>query len=268
MNKTLQLLNARCSTRTYDGTPITIAEKEAILHSTMRAPTGGNMMMYSIIDITDQSLKDRLAVTCDDQPFIAKAPWVLVFVADMQKWTDLFSYSHAEEVAGIEHRLTPGLGDLMMACSDALIAAQNAVIAAESLGIGSCYIGGILEQAEVHAEMLDLPVHTMPIAMLCFGHAAASRALTPRYEKNVVHENTYRRMTEDQLAQFSEGLASQGTSRVLPPGVANIGQLYYRRKHATEFMVEMNRSVGWWLKRWRSDSAGAGASASSTSEAR
>ena len=61
----------------------------------------------------------------------------------------------------------------MLACSDALIAAQNAVIAAESLGIGSCYIGDILEQAEDHAELLDLPPHTMPVAMLCFGRAKA-----------------------------------------------------------------------------------------------
>ena len=57
----------------------------------MRAPTAGNLMLYSIIEIEDQALKDRLAVTCDDQPFIAKAPWVLVFVADFQKWMDLFA---------------------------------------------------------------------------------------------------------------------------------------------------------------------------------
>ena len=252
MNNTLKLLNARCSTRVYAPTPITDAEKRAILHSTMRAPTAGNMMMYSIIEVTDQSIKDRLADTCDDQPFIAKAPWVLVFVADMQKWTDLFAYSHVEEVQGVEHRPTPGMGDLMMACSDALIAAQNAVVAAESLGIGSCYIGDVLEQAEVHAEMFDLPAHTMPVAMLCFGHAAASRPPAPRYETNVVHENRYRRMTEAELGEFSAGLAAQGTSGALPPGIANIGQAYYKRKHATEFMAEMNRSVEWWMRRWGS----------------
>lgn len=250
MNPTIELLNARCSTRVYAQTPITAAEKAAILHTTMRAPTGGNMMMYSIIEVTDQAIKDRLAQTCDDQPFIAKAPWVLVFVADMQKWADLFAYSHVENVQGVAHRRTPGLGDLMMATCDALIAAQNAVVAAESLGIGSCYIGDILEQAETHCELLGLPPHAMPVAMLCFGHAAARRAPVPRYEDNVVHENTYKRMTEAELAAFSEGLLAQGTSRALPPGIENIGQAYYKRKHAVDFMVEMNRSVQWWLTRW------------------
>ena len=251
MNPTLELMNARCSTRAYADTPITDAEKRAILHTTMRAPTGGNMMLYSIIDVTDQALKDRLAVTCDDQPFIAKAPWVLVFVADMQKWVDLFRYSHVEELEGVEHRMTPGLGDLMLACSDALIAAQNAVVAAESLGIGSCYIGDILEQAETHAELLDLPQHTLPIAMLCFGRAAASRPPVPRYEKHVVHENAYQRLTDAELAEVSDGARPHGTrrtaSRRTSPTSASRST---GASTPSDFMAEMNRSVDWWLERW------------------
>jgi nitroreductase len=253
MNETIRLLNERCSTRVYSDAPITPAEREAILHTTMRAPTAGNMMLYSILEITDSAIKARLADTCDDQPFIAKAPWVLVFVADMQKWFDLFRYSHVEEMEGVEQRMTPGLGDLLLCCSDALIAAQNAVVAAESLGIGSCYIGDVLEQAEIHAELFGLPRYTMPVAMLCFGRGAASRPPAPRYEANVVHENRYQRMTAEELEAYSEGLAEQGSARALPPDVANIGQLYYRRKHAVDFMVEMNRSADWWLARWLSE---------------
>jgi nitroreductase len=73
----LEVLDARSSTRVFAPTPITDAEKDAILSATFRAPTGGNMMLYTMIDVADQALKDRLAVTCDDQPFMAKAPWVL-----------------------------------------------------------------------------------------------------------------------------------------------------------------------------------------------
>lgn len=250
MNPTLELMNARCSTRAYADTPITAEEKQAILHTTMRAPTGGNMMMYTIIDVTDQALKDRLAETCDDQPFIAKAPWVLVFVADMQKWIDLFRFSRVDELTGVEHRMTPGPGDLMLACSDALIAAQNAVIAAESLGIGSCYIGDILEQAETHAELLGLPQHTLPVAMLCFGRAAASRPPVPRYEKHMVHENAYQRLTQAELAEVSEELGRMHSPHGFGRDAVNIGQQVYRRKHAVAFMAEMNRSVAWWLERW------------------
>ena len=57
----------------------------------MEAPTAGNQQLYTILDITDQQLKERLAVTCDNQPFIAKAKLVLVFCADLCKWYDLFT---------------------------------------------------------------------------------------------------------------------------------------------------------------------------------
>jgi FMN reductase (NADPH)/FMN reductase [NAD(P)H] len=252
VNSTLQLLEARFSTRVYAPTPITDAEKAAILHATMRAPTGGNMMLYSIIEVTDQALKERLAVTCDDQPFIAKAPWVLVFVADFQKWVDLFRFARVEEMKGVEHRLTPGPGDLMLACSDALIAAQNAVVAAESLGIGSCYIGDILEQAEVHADLLGLPQHTLPIAMLCFGRASKPRPPVPRYEKHVVHENRYHRLTPDELAEVTRELGEMHSPHGYAPGIDNEAQAVYTRKYASDFMAEMNRSVAWWLERWSS----------------
>ena len=145
MNDIIRLLDERCSTRAYDPAPPTDEEKRAILHAAMRAPTAGNLMLYSILEIEDQALKDRLAVTCDDQPFIARAPWVLLFVADFQKWMDLFAARGCDELPGVPHGVTPGAGDLVMACNDALIAAQNAVVAAESLGIGSCYIGDVME---------------------------------------------------------------------------------------------------------------------------
>ena len=252
MNETLRLIENRCSTRTYDPTPLSSGDREAILHAAMRAPTGGNMMLYSIIEVTDQALKDRLAVTCDDQPFIAKAPWVLVFVADMQKWTDLFDHSHAHEMEGVEPKRVPGPGDLMLACCDALIAAQNAVVAAESLGIGSCYIGDILEQGEIHAELFDLPPRTFPVAMLCFGYPLSSRPPSGRYEKHVVHANRYRRLTGDEPAGVSADLEHLHAPHGLAPGIDDYAQDVYRRKYATDFMREMDRSVRWWMERWES----------------
>jgi FMN reductase (NADPH)/FMN reductase [NAD(P)H] len=249
-NPTLELLRSRRSTRSYAPGPITADEKQAILHAALRAPTGGNMVLYTIIEIEDQALKDRLAVTCDDQPFIAAAPWVLVFVADFQKWTDLFAESGAYALEGIEHRTGPGPGDLLLACSDALIAAQNAVIAAESLGIGSCYIGDVLENAETHAELLGLPPHTLPIAMLCLGRPLSATAPIEHFGRNLVHTNRYKRLNPGELAEVSDALGAMHSPHGLPPGITSYPQHVYRRKFAAAFMNEMNRSVAWWLDRW------------------
>jgi FMN reductase (NADPH) len=256
-NEILELLEARRSTRAYDPTPPTADEKQAVLHAAMRAPTAGNMMLYSILEVADQVLKERLAVTCDDQPFIARAPWVLVFVADFQKWIDLFRVAGAGELEGVAHRAAPGLADLVLACADALIAAQNAVVAAESLGIGSCYIGDILERGEEHAELLGLPNHTFPVAMLCFGRPKDGRRgrTTPRYEKHVVHTDRYDRLGDEELREVSDELDRLHAPGGLRPGVASVAQDVYARKFTAAFSAEANRSVAWWLERWQTPEA-------------
>ena len=85
----------------------------------------------------------------------------------------------------------------------ACIAAQNAVTAAQSLGIGSCYIGDILENCEQHRALLGLPEYVVPAAMLVFGRPAPSqlaREKPRRCEgKFLVHENSYRRMQASEL---------------------------------------------------------------------
>ncbi|MEG0592494.1 MAG: nitroreductase family protein, partial [Coprobacillus sp.] len=162
MNQTIKELYDRKSVRMYTDEPITADEKKLILESALQAPTAGNMMLYSIIDVQNQDLKNELAKRCDNQPFIAKAPLVLIFCADYQKWYDMFN------------EYTPGVpkleeSDLFLATQDCIIAAQNAVVAAESMGIGSCYIGDILENFEANQELLNLPKYAVPFVMVVFG---------------------------------------------------------------------------------------------------
>ena len=164
MNKVIETINNRVSLRRYKDIPISNEHLDIILNSAIKAPTAGNMMMYSIVKIKDSKTKERLSVTCDNQPFIKNAPVVLIFLADVSKWVKYF------ELCGIEDIKSPGLNDLMLGVNDALIAAQNAVIAAESLGIGSCYIGDIMENYEIHKELLNLPDYTFPACMLTLGY--------------------------------------------------------------------------------------------------
>ena len=50
MNQTMELLHNRKSVRVYEGQEISAAVKAEILAATLRAPTAGNMMLYSIIE--------------------------------------------------------------------------------------------------------------------------------------------------------------------------------------------------------------------------
>ena len=168
MNEIIRSLYERKSVRVFEERPIPAECKKEILLSAMQAPTAGNQQLYTILDITDQELKDKLSVSCDNQPFIAKAPLVLIFCADVLKWFDVFKEGGADP-------REPGCGDLILAIDDALIAAQNTVVAAESLGIGSCYIGDIMEQCELHRKMLRLPEYVFPAAMLVYGYPTSKR---------------------------------------------------------------------------------------------
>lgn len=254
MNQTLQLLMARKSVRAYEPRPIAQSDREAILAATLRAPTAGNMMLYAVIEITDQSVKDHLAESCDHQPFIARAPWLLLFCADFQRWYDYFVHCGAPQLGremGKPSR-KPDSGDLLLAANDALIAAQTAVMAAESLSIGSCYIGDILERFEEHQQLLSLPRYVLPITLVCFGYpteAQKNRKQTPRFaERYLLHRDRYRRLSTEELeACFAERAASVPE---LLPGARNLGQHIYLRRFVSDFSIEMSRSVNAMLKSW------------------
>ena len=257
MNPTLELIHYRRSTRNYAAIPVTREEKDTILQAAMRAPTAGNMMLYSIIEVDDQGLKDRLAISCDDQPFIAKAPFVLLFVADYQRWMDLFEFSGApakRSKEGAQPR-TPQEGDLLLACCDALIAAQTAVLAAESSGIGSCYIGDILENYETHRDLFHLPQYTLPITLVCFGRPKGVKEEsrpTQRFDPQfIISKNQYNQLDGPNLVEMMRTNAQERFPDLpLDEGVKTIATNMYTRKFISDFSVEMSRSVRLWIDRW------------------
>ncbi len=233
MNETLRQLEARKSVRVFEDRPIPAEVKKAILRAAVNAPTAGNQQLYTILDITDPALKAQLSESCDHQPFIATAQLVLIFLADCRKWYNAFLST------GCAPR-QPGAGDLLLAVSDANIAAQNAVTAAESMGVGSCYIGDIMENCETHRRMLHLPSYVFPAAMLVFGYPTQQQKDREKPSrvamKHVVHENAYREMDG---AEFEEMFAP----RCGVKGYADWMQAFCQRKYNSDFSREMTRSV-------------------------
>ena len=259
MNQTIELLLNRKSVRVYDAKEISEDVKATIFAATLRAPTAGNMTLYSIIDVKDQFKKNILARTCDNQPFIAKAPLILLFLADYQKWHDYFKLSGVEQLCnqkGIEMR-TPKEGDLFIACCDALIAAQTAVIAAESLGIGSCYIGDIMENYEEHKKLFDLPKYVFPISLICFGYPKQQqeRRLSRRFDaKYVIFENQYRSLENEGLKEmYRERQEQVFGKRKEHDDAQNFGQMIFLQKFNSDFALEMNRSIRAMMRAWIED---------------
>jgi len=233
MTETIRQLHARKSVRVFTDREITAEEKCAILEASVQAPTAGNQQLYTILDITDQALKEALVKTCDNQPMIAEAKLVLIFCADCKKWYDAY-------VATDCNPRKPGVGDLLLAVCDAVIAAQNAVTAAESLGIGSCYIGDVMENCEQTRALLNLPDYVFPAAMLVFGRPTQQqkdRVKPQRCDlRHIVHENAYRCMDAAEL----EAMLEKNTG---PVSYSQWLEAFCNRKYNSDFSREMTRSV-------------------------
>ena len=239
-NETLRLLTQSKSVRVFEDREITAEEKEAVFLAAMAAPTAGNQQLYTILDITDPAIKEKLVDTCDHQPFIAQAKMVLIFCADVRRWVDLF------EEAGARPR-KPGPGDLMLACSDACIAAQNAVVAAQSMGIGACYIGDVMENREEQRELLGLPEYVFPAAMVVVGYPTQQQLERPKPPRckidEIVVENRYQ-------VRDGQALRSMTQKDWRHTDFENWAARFCDRKYNSDFSREMSRSVGEYWKEY------------------
>ena len=249
VTKTIEEMFSRKSVRTFTGEKIPVETKNLILEAAVNAPTAGCQQLYTIIDVTDQNLKEALADTCDHQPFIAKADLVLVFCADCRKWYEAYLDT------GCAPR-KPGEGDLLLAVTDAAIAAQNAVTAAWSLGIGSCYIGDVMENCEKQRELLKLPSYVFPAAMLVFGYPTQQQLEREKPKraalKYIVSENAYPEHTQkDRQEMFfsSRGMAETKLK------YESWMRAFHMRKYNSDFAREMTRSVRKYLEDFTEESS-------------
>lgn len=241
MNQIIQSLIDRKSVRVFLDKPISKMKRKMILNAAINAPTAGNMQLYSIIDVTDQKIKDKLSIYCDNQSFIANAKMILIFLADYQKWYDAFKYSDCKP----RH---PEVGDLWLSLADATIACQNAVVAAESLGIGSCYIGDIIERHDEVCRLLGLPDYVVPACMVVFGYPNKQQKQRKKPErvdiKYTVYENKYHHLSSSQLKDMF-------SSKVSKDMYDSWIKAYCLRKYNTDFSKEMSNSMKKYLAKYR-----------------
>lgn len=238
MNQIIESLYHRKSTRVFTEEPVTESIKTQIIEAAMQAPTAGNMHLYSIIDIQDSEIKKLLSESCDHQPFIAQAPIVFVFCADyFRAWSGMHDFID-------DNARQPAVGDLLLAMSDALICAQNMVVAAESLGLGSCYIGDIIENFEYHRDLLKLPNAVWPICMLVIGYPTPQQIDRPkpiRFTKEfVLHTNYYQELNINSHREIERNQFVNQAKKITE--IEYYRDLYHR-KYTANFTIEMNRSA-------------------------
>ncbi len=157
----LDAIKQRRSVRFFkDNDEISKEETKLILEAAKWAPSTHNLQPIEYIVLHDKSVKKAVTAACNqNQPM--KAPLAIVILGNMHLAAKLSEVTtHATSTA---YR-----GTHMLVHMDAAAAIQNMLLVATSLGIDSLWIGSFVDH-KIH-EVLELPEHLVPLAILCFGH--------------------------------------------------------------------------------------------------
>lgn len=156
-----------------------------LLDIAARASNTGNMQLYSVVVTRDKANKEKLTPAHFNQPMITKAPVVLTFCADANRFVKWAEQRNA--VAGFDNFQT-----FIASTIDAMLFAQSFCTAAEEKGLGICYLGTTAYNADKIIEALTLPRLVVPIVTVTVGYPDGMPEQVERLPlEAVLHRETY-----------------------------------------------------------------------------
>ena len=188
MKSVKDTLLQRRSIRRYEREDISAADMQLIYDAIRNTPTSYNGQQFSVIDVTDQALKEQL-YELTQQKQIKTCNHFLVFCADYNKVRKIAEYKNVE-MPDFEHTAD----GVIVGIVDASLALMSALVAAESCGLGTCCIGYTRTAApEAIAELLKLPKGVFIVCGLAIGIPREMPDLKPKQsDKLLIHSNCYR----------------------------------------------------------------------------
>ena len=183
----------RKSVRKYTKQQPTDEVIEAVVRAGQQAPFAAQL--YSVL----LNRKKR-------NPF--GAPLLFTICVDMHKLELIMARRGWKTVSN-------NLSMLFFGIQDAAYMAENMVMAAESLGMGSCFIGGTPYNAAKIQKTYHLPLRVFPLVELTMGYPAEEFPPRPRYPlEYTLFEDRYPEMTDEMVTRamqsMDEGYLSQG----------------------------------------------------------
>lgn len=150
-----QLLRERYSVREYKPLKVSKALLIEVLEAGRMAPSAANRQPWSFILVSSDTHLSQLK-TCYDREWFKKVPQVIVICGNHNEaWKRSFDQKDHTDV-------------------DASIAIDHMTLRATELGLGTCWICHF--NPEKLREVLQLPEHVEPIALLPIGYPQESKA--------------------------------------------------------------------------------------------
>lgn len=199
----------RRSIRRYQREAIKEEDLAFIREAIRNTPTSYNGQQYSVIEIDEQSLKEKLAEIVGQKQFKTSAR-VFVFLSDFNK------IAVAAKAKGLEN---PGfettVDGMLVGTIDATLAMMSGIVAATSRGLGTCPIGyaRTVAPAEINS-LLGLPDKVYLVCALAVGVPAEMPDKHPKQPVDLIFfKNRYgvENMAEKILSYDDEVKEYNGT---------------------------------------------------------
>ncbi|HCA39303.1 MAG: NADPH-dependent oxidoreductase [Phycisphaerales bacterium] len=178
MNPTLDQMHAHRSIRAYTGEVMPDEDLKTAFEAAQYAATSANIQAYSAIRVTDPDTLQQLVTLTGEQKKVAQCGTFLVICGDMRRHHLLAECADCE--------CTENLESFLLCVVDASLFAQNLALAVESMGWGTCFIGGLRNDLAAVGQLLELPQGVYPLFGLCIGRADEEPWKRPRLPVDAV----------------------------------------------------------------------------------
>ena len=161
-------ITTRRSIRTYEQKAVDDPMREKLLAAAMQAPSAVNKQPWEFVVIDDPELLNKVPDIHAHARMAVGAPLAVL-------------------VCGDERRVhAPGY-----LAQDCAAATENLLLAAHALGLGGVWCGVYSqpEREQGFRDLLNIPEHVVPFALVCIGYPAETATQPDRYEADRVHRN-------------------------------------------------------------------------------
>ena len=188
----------RTSVRRYEREAIPAETMEFIYRAVENTPTSYNGQQFSVIDIDDQELKEKL-YELTNQKQLKTCNRLLIFCSDYNKISLL-----AQKKGFQMPPFTDTMDGVTIGIIDASLAMMSAVVAAQAAGLGSNCVGYLRTvDPRAVAELLQLPKGVFVVCGLALGVPREHPDLKPKQPASLVfHRNHYRRDEEKMVEEL------------------------------------------------------------------
>lgn len=169
-----EAIKERRSVRSFLERVVSRSDLIEIIESGMSAPSAGNMQSWEFVIVRDPIRKRALGRASFHQEFIAKAPVVIVVLANQFRSASVYGARGAQ----------------LYAIQDTSAAVENMLLAAHGMSLGACWVEAFNEDAA--SRIVKATKHVKPVAIVPLGYPDRFPDASPRKPvSEVIHEEEY-----------------------------------------------------------------------------